>query len=195
MTHSYQLNYPSDFRCAIQTIRSLFFVFTLNCRRSHTFRIPSSPPDRRNGSLLFQLITLTSDEWASLADSIELGGARMSQIRIDWSTEHDAKTCGKRESAFWELKLISKLYKTRLNCLSTSNFYCFSRKQYLFSLFIEWELGFLCLYFVNALCNSHCIEKWLETTVRLHRAWQKAKRVDSHKQTKYTFPRTSLVTC
>lgn len=75
-----------------------FFFLTLNCRRSHTLRIPSSPPDRRNGSVLFQLMTLTSDEWASSAESIELGGARISQMRIDWSTEQDAKTCDKQKS-------------------------------------------------------------------------------------------------
>lgn len=75
-----------------------FFFFTLNCRRSHTLRTPSSPPDRRNGSFLFQLMTFTSDEWASLAESMELGGARTSQMRIDWSTEQDAKTCGEQEN-------------------------------------------------------------------------------------------------
>lgn len=44
-----------------------------------------------------------SDEWASLAESIELGGERISQIRIDWSTEQDAKTCGKQERTHSEL--------------------------------------------------------------------------------------------
>lgn len=96
-----------------------FFFLTLNCRRSHTFRIPSSPPDRRNGSFLFQLMTLTSDEWASLAESIELGGARISQMRIDWSTEQEAKTCGKQKhmSTRFRFFQIKKFQVNRRHCV------------------------------------------------------------------------------
>lgn len=55
---------PSCDLAVIQRPRTVdaLHVLAWNCRRSQTLRRPSSPPDRRKGSLLFQLMTLTSDE-------------------------------------------------------------------------------------------------------------------------------------
>lgn len=83
-------------------------MLTWNCLKSQTFRRPSSPPDKINGSVRFQLITLTSEEWASLAESIELGGALKSQMRMDWSTEHDAKTWGWERNAHLDITSINQ---------------------------------------------------------------------------------------
>lgn len=64
-----------------------------NCRRSHIFRRPSSPPETSRGSVWFHDITLTSVEWACTLSMHALSGlARQSQIRTDWSTEQDANT-------------------------------------------------------------------------------------------------------
>ena len=70
---------------------------TCNCLRSHIFIHPSSPPDTMNGSVRFQLMTLTSRSWASDAVIIHalLGAALVSQILILLSTEQEAKTWGK----------------------------------------------------------------------------------------------------
>lgn len=67
---------------------------TLNCRRSHTLRAPSSPPLSRKGSLRLQLMTLTSPSWAAAVVSMQAlpGAARMSQMRIEASAEQEAKT-------------------------------------------------------------------------------------------------------
>lgn len=83
-------------------------MLTWNCLKSQTFRRPSSPPDKINGSVRFQLITLTSEEWASLAESIELGGALKSQMRMDWSTEHDAKTWGWERNTHLDITSINQ---------------------------------------------------------------------------------------
>lgn len=67
---------------------------TLNCRRSQTLRAPSSPPLSRKGSRRLQLMTLTSPSWAAAAVSMQalLGAARMSQMRMEASAEHEANT-------------------------------------------------------------------------------------------------------
>ena len=56
--------------------------------------MPSSPPETMNGSLLFQLITLTSRSCASAVVNIHAldGAALASQILILLSTEQDANT-------------------------------------------------------------------------------------------------------
>ena len=88
---------------------------------------PSSPPDKMNGSFLFQWITLTSLSWASSKVSIQAleGTARTSQIRMDLSTEHDANTCQEmRENQVllmnewvneWENKWMSKGVREWMN--------------------------------------------------------------------------------
>merc|ERR1719232_945889 len=54
----------------------------LNCLRSQTLTTPSSPPDTRNGSFLFQSITFTSELCAPPWVSMQAlpGSALMSQI-------------------------------------------------------------------------------------------------------------------
>jgi hypothetical protein len=66
----------------------------LNCGRSQTLRAPSSPPLSRKGSQRLQLMTLTSLSWAVAVVSMQalLGAARMSQIRMEASTEQEANT-------------------------------------------------------------------------------------------------------
>lgn len=75
---------------------------TLNCRRSHTLRDPSSPPLSRKGSRRLQLMTLTSPSWAAAVVSMQalLGAARMSQMRMEASAEQELKTW-KRSLSDW----------------------------------------------------------------------------------------------
>lgn len=74
-------------------------LLTENCLRSQTLINPSSPPDARNGSNLFQLITFTSDVCASISANMQAfdGVARISQTRILRSTLHEVKT-------YWKVK-------------------------------------------------------------------------------------------
>ena len=60
--------------------------------KSHTFNMPSSPPEIINGWMLFQWITLISVSWAVTVMQGLTGPIRQSHTRIVWSTEQLANT-------------------------------------------------------------------------------------------------------
>merc|ERR1712036_185824 len=69
-------------------------VLFFSCRKSQTLITPSSPPETIKGSFLFHEMTLTSASCAFATVNIfAFDPTRFaSQIRMDLSTEHEAKT-------------------------------------------------------------------------------------------------------
>ena len=112
-------------------------LITWNCLRSQTFSMPSSPPDSMNGSLPFQCMTFTSRSCASTAVSIQalLGAARLSQIRILRSTEHEANTW-KRGASIRNIQAKPLWYQKRWCCFNIpANIVMCGLKIPLFSLY------------------------------------------------------------